>query len=319
MRYLDPKNDLTFKKIFGEHPDILIDLLNNLLPFTQEKANKITEISYLPSDLVPINPISKYSIVDVRCSDVTGRQFVIEMQMFWTDAFKSRVLFNSSKAYVRQLGSGEQYKTLMPVYSVNLVNEAFQKDTEQYYHYYQIVNRENSEDIIKGFSFLFIELPKIHEDNLPKDINQARWLRFFTEIQNLTTSINEDLKNNPSIRHALELLEESAFTTEELDQYERNWDAIRVDKELLDDALSKGEIIGIEKSKKLIEEERNARIEAQRKQEEERNARMEAQRKQEEAQRNSIKMALEFGATPETIAEKLNLPLDEVNRIINTL
>ena len=305
MRYLDPKNDLTFKKIFGEHPDILIDLLNNLLPFTQEKANKITEISYLPSDLVPINPISKYSIVDVRCSDVTGRQFVIEMQMFWTDAFKSRVLFNSSKAYVRQLGSGEQYKTLMPVYSVNLVNEAFQKDTEKYYHYYQIVNRENSEDIIKGFSFLFIELPKIHGDNLPKDRNQARWLRFFTEIQNLTTSINEDLKNNPSIRHALELLEESAFTTEELDQYERNWDAIRVDRELLDDALSKGEIIGIEKSKKLIEEERNARIEAQ--------------RKQEEAQRNSIKMALEFGATPETIAEKLNLPLDEVNRIINTL
>jgi hypothetical protein len=30
-------------------------------------------------------------------------------------------------------------------------------------------------------------------------------------------------------------------------------------------------------------------------------------------------MALEFGATPETIAEKLNLPLDEVNRIIKTL
>jgi len=305
MRYLDPKNDLTFKKIFGEHPDILIDLLNNLLPFTQEKANKITEISYLPSDLVPINPISKYSIVDVRCSDVTGRQFVIEMQMFWTDSFKSRVLFNSSKAYVRQLGSGEQYKTLMPVYSVNLVNETFQKDTQQYYHYYQIVNRENSEDIIKGFSFLFIELPKIHEDNLPKDINQARWLRFFTEIQNLTTSINEDLKNNPSIRHALELLEESAFTTEELDQYERNWDAIRVDKELLDDALSKGEIIGIEKSKKLIEE-------AQRKQEEERNARM-------EALRNSIKTLLKYGIKPEEIATELNLPLDEVNRIIKTL
>jgi predicted transposase/invertase (TIGR01784 family) len=298
MRYLDPKNDLTFKKIFGEHPDILIDLLNNLLPFTQEKANKITEISYLPSDLVPINPISKYSIVDVRCSDVTGRQFVIEMQMFWTDSFKSRVLFNSSKAYVRQLGSGEQYKTLMPVYSVNLVNETFQKDTEQYYHYYQIVNRENSEDIIKGFSFLFIELTKINEHNLPKDINQARWLRFFTEIQNLTTSINEDLKNNPSIRHALELLEESAFTTEELDQYERNWDAIRVDRELLDDALSKGEIIGIEKSKKLIEE---------------------AQRKQEEAQRNAIKGFLQLGSSPDFIATCLNLPLDEVNRIIKTL
>ena len=30
MRYLDPKADLTFKKIFGEHKDLLISLLNAL-------------------------------------------------------------------------------------------------------------------------------------------------------------------------------------------------------------------------------------------------------------------------------------------------
>ena len=29
--YLDPKNDLTFKRIFGEHPDLLIDFLNALM------------------------------------------------------------------------------------------------------------------------------------------------------------------------------------------------------------------------------------------------------------------------------------------------
>ena len=28
MKYLDPKADLTFKKIFGEHKDLLISLLN---------------------------------------------------------------------------------------------------------------------------------------------------------------------------------------------------------------------------------------------------------------------------------------------------
>ena len=33
MRYLDPKADLTFKKVFGEHPDLVISLLNALLPF----------------------------------------------------------------------------------------------------------------------------------------------------------------------------------------------------------------------------------------------------------------------------------------------
>jgi hypothetical protein len=30
MKYLDPKNDLIFKKIFGEHPDILMSFLNSM-------------------------------------------------------------------------------------------------------------------------------------------------------------------------------------------------------------------------------------------------------------------------------------------------
>jgi hypothetical protein len=28
MRYLDPKNDLVFKKVFGEHPEILLSFSN---------------------------------------------------------------------------------------------------------------------------------------------------------------------------------------------------------------------------------------------------------------------------------------------------
>ena len=30
MKYLDPKTDLTFKKIFYKHPDLLISLLNEI-------------------------------------------------------------------------------------------------------------------------------------------------------------------------------------------------------------------------------------------------------------------------------------------------
>ena len=36
-RYLDPMADLTFKKIFGEHPDLVISLLNALLPLPKGK------------------------------------------------------------------------------------------------------------------------------------------------------------------------------------------------------------------------------------------------------------------------------------------
>lgn len=47
MRYLDPKNDLVFKRIFGEHPHLLMSLLNELLPL--EVA--IKKIKYLPTEM----------------------------------------------------------------------------------------------------------------------------------------------------------------------------------------------------------------------------------------------------------------------------
>lgn len=51
MRYLDPKADLTFKKIFGEHKDLLISLLNALLPLADDE--QIESVEYLSPELVP--------------------------------------------------------------------------------------------------------------------------------------------------------------------------------------------------------------------------------------------------------------------------
>jgi len=61
MHYLDPKNDLTFKKVFGQHPHLLISFLNALLPL--HEGTYIESLEYLPSDMVPENPLMKYSIV----------------------------------------------------------------------------------------------------------------------------------------------------------------------------------------------------------------------------------------------------------------
>ena len=51
MKYLDPKADLTFKKVFGEHPDLVISLLNALLPFDSPEE-EVRSIEYLPTDTI---------------------------------------------------------------------------------------------------------------------------------------------------------------------------------------------------------------------------------------------------------------------------
>jgi len=53
-RFLDPKADLTFKKIFGQHPKLLMSFLNAVMPF--EPGRYILNVESLPSEMVPENP-----------------------------------------------------------------------------------------------------------------------------------------------------------------------------------------------------------------------------------------------------------------------
>jgi hypothetical protein len=95
-RYLNPTADLTFKRIFAEHPHLLINFLNSVMPF--ENGRYITDIDYLPTEMVPDNPGKKFSIVDVRCKDNFKRHFIVEMQGSWYEAFMNRIVFNAGKA-----------------------------------------------------------------------------------------------------------------------------------------------------------------------------------------------------------------------------
>lgn len=113
-RYLDPKADVVFKKIFGEHPKLLISFLNALLPL--EEDGFIVAIHYLPVEQIPDIPEFKRTIADVKCTDARGRVFIVEMQMNWTDSFKQRLLFGASQALVKQVKKGEEYKLLQPVW-----------------------------------------------------------------------------------------------------------------------------------------------------------------------------------------------------------
>ncbi len=246
MRYLHPKADLAFKRVFGEHPDLTMSFLNALLPLTPEQ--EIIEVEYLPLEMVPDNPLRKISIVDVRCTDRNGRQFIVEMQMIWSPEFSHRMCFNASKVYVRQIGVAKQYDELpLPVYSLNLANVIIKPDLEGYYHYYRMVHEENSDKIIEGLQLIFVELPKFTAQNYSEKKMQVLWLRYLTEIDEKTRQVPEELLANPEVKKAVTALEESAFSEAELLGYEKFWDIISVEKTLYNSAIRKGLAEGMEK------------------------------------------------------------------------
>ncbi len=248
MKYLDPKADLTFKKIFGKHPDLLTSLLNALLPLGEDE--QIRKIQYLPTELVPELYQHKNSIVDVLCEDITGRKFCVEMQMEWSNSFKQRVLFNASKLYVTQAMKNEKYSELQPVYSLNLVNDIFEHDMpDRFIHNYRIVHDKNSDKVIEGLHFTFIELPKFTPHCISDKRMMVLWLRFLTEIDANTQEAPADLLNDPDISKALEEVNVSAFTEKELRAYDKFWDSVRVEKTLQYDSYQEGRAEGANEEK----------------------------------------------------------------------
>ena len=245
-RYLNPKADLTFKKVFGEHPDLVISFLNALLPF-ESAEEEIQEVEYLQPEMLPQTPFQNDNLVNVRCRDSRGRLFIVEMQMMWTLAFKQRVLLNASKAYVSQLPAGSDFSSLQPVYSLNLVNDVY-TDSSRYYHDYRIVELEDTHEVIEGLRFIFVELPKFTPRSYSEKRMQVLWLRYLTEIDDTTYVITNELMDNPLIMEAILQLEFFNYTEAQLRGYERFWDHVSIERTLISEAKKRGFKEGMEKA-----------------------------------------------------------------------
>jgi predicted transposase/invertase (TIGR01784 family) len=244
-RYLNPKNDLAFKTVFGGHKTLCISLLNALLRL--EGDRKIRQIEYLDNEMLPRIDGGRNSIVDVRCTDQPGRQFIVEMQMYWTTGFEKRVLFNASKAYIAQLDEREDFKRLQPVYVLSFVNEIYDRTPEtggEYYHRYALMHEGHPGSRIEGIELIFVELPKFKPQRRAEKKFEQLWLLLLTAINEKTQEPPKELLATKETKKALDYLERAAFTSGQLRAYDGYWDAIRLERShsvgMFDEGLAKG-------------------------------------------------------------------------------
>ncbi|MDR0307490.1 MAG: Rpn family recombination-promoting nuclease/putative transposase [Chitinispirillales bacterium] len=255
IKYLDPKNDLTFKRIFGEHKHLCMSLLNNLLKF--EGSDKIESLEYQTPEMLPELELLKYSIVDVKCVDGKGRAFIVEMQLYWSNSFRARALLNTAKAYSRQLDSAKKYSDLSPVFSLCLVNDIIENTEEfsdKYYWEYGI--REKYHDkYIPGLDFVFIELPKFKPASSTEKSMFDLWLQLLTQIdESKGGEIPQELFTNDETREAIKYLKEEAYTKAQLEAYDQFRDANMRELSALHDAREEGIEIGEKNGAKKLAE-----------------------------------------------------------------
>jgi hypothetical protein len=75
------------------------------------------------------------------------------------------------------------------------------------------------------------------------------WLRFLNEVGEDLKEIPPEFLEEEDLVEALELSQESRFSSGELASYDRYWDALRVEETIRVDSLKTGESLGFEKGK----------------------------------------------------------------------
>ncbi|OAM04568.1 MAG: transposase [Wolbachia endosymbiont of Dactylopius coccus] len=245
-KFLDPKNDISFKRIFGteKNKDILIHFLNDILGFTGKSV--IKDIEFLSTIQDPDIASKKQSIVDVLCRDENGLQVIVEMQVAKTKGFEKRAQYYAAKAYSRQADKGDQYHDLKEIIFIAIADCILFPDKSEYKSKHTIRDEDTNEHDLKDFYFVFIELPKFSktkEDQLSNIVE--KWVYFFryadeTTEEELERIIGSDL----IIKRAYEELNRFNWSEKEFIAYEQEIKRIRDEQAVLaqklDDAKHEG-------------------------------------------------------------------------------
>ena len=219
-KFLDPKNDRAFKRIFGSerNKDILIHFLNDIFERT---ANPIEDVTFLKNAQDPEISSQRESIVDVLCRDFAGNHFIVEMQVDSEPGFEKRAQFYASKTYIQQRERGVEYKDLKEVTFLAITSHVLFPTKEAYLSHHRIQDIKTQEQDLKDFSFCFLELPKFRKAK--DDLNNMieKWAHFFksapeTSQGDLTNIIGDDR----IMERAYHELDRYSWTEEEIRTYD---------------------------------------------------------------------------------------------------
>jgi predicted transposase/invertase (TIGR01784 family) len=222
-KFLDPKNDFAFRKIFGteKNKDILIHFLNDVIEF--EKGDPIQEVSFLKTIQDPEIKAQKTSIVDILCQDENGNRYIVEMQVAKEKGFEKRAQYYASKAYSSQLNAQEQFHKLRSVIFLAITDFVMFPQKKGYKSDHVILDKISYENDLKDFSFTFLELPKFNKniDQLSNIVEM--WMYFFKHAEETSREDLQKLAQEHAIARAYEELDRFGWNEQELLTYEQTW------------------------------------------------------------------------------------------------
>ncbi|MCX6580699.1 MAG: Rpn family recombination-promoting nuclease/putative transposase [Candidatus Aminicenantes bacterium] len=251
MKFADPKNDIAFKKIFGDEnkKEILISFLNNLLNFagtTKEIIDFSLTDHYQDSKLEKL----RQTTLTINVIDKRNIHYIIEIIVIHTEALEKRVMYYVSKAYSQQLNRAEDYPRLNQVIFLGFLDFVLFKENPSYTTRHLILEESTNGHYFKDFELNFVELPKFEKSLKELSDVKEKWIYFVKNASDLTI-IPKEMEEPKEIREAFEVANQLSWTKEELDAYDKKGIYIQDERGRIEYAKEEGREAG--KKEKALE------------------------------------------------------------------
>lgn len=218
MKFADVKNDIAFRKIFGNEnrTQSLISFLNAVLDFSGEDS--IVSVTILNPYQLPKLRGGKVNILDVRATDQRKRQFIVEMQVAEKDGFDKRVLYYLTKSYNSQIERADKYRDLKPAFFIGILSDFSHTANPHYISRSRICDIDTGEITIKDIEFTFVELLKFEKQLYELSTLADKWIYFIKNAENLNIIPNDI--TDEGLLSAYEGANQHTWTQAELDAYD---------------------------------------------------------------------------------------------------
>jgi predicted transposase/invertase (TIGR01784 family) len=239
MRFINPKTDYAFKKIFGSEQshDILISFLNAIL---YNGNIVIRDLEILNPYLAPKIRGIKETYLDVKAKLDNDTTVIIEMQVLNIEGFEKRILYNAAKAYSTQLGVGQDYTLLDPVIALTITDFEMFPEINQLISRFILKEKDFLIDYpIYDIELVFVELPKFHKEVNNLETLADKWLYFLKCARQLDI-VPESMNLVPEIKQAFEMANEVNLTPEQIEDMEMQEMFIHDQRNAIKKALNQG-------------------------------------------------------------------------------
>ncbi|MCL1857725.1 MAG: Rpn family recombination-promoting nuclease/putative transposase [Oscillospiraceae bacterium] len=166
-------NDILFKMLFVQYPELLKKLVAELLRITYDSIEKF-EITN--SEIPPETIGNKFCKLDINMF-VNGQRVNIEIQVENEGDFPERSLFHWAREYSTALSEGENYAELPRTIIISIIYFKLFK-CKEFHSEYQALEVTRHTPLTDKFNMHYFELPKLPQ-SVSADKSLELWLSLF--------------------------------------------------------------------------------------------------------------------------------------------